>query len=108
MSFIGDVKKPRVNYDKGRQVTGLWEQYKRIDGEKTEEVSHLSGKVYTDKEGKEQSFSIKTGDVFKVWPNGFKDQQGDNAPSYILRIYKPDGTVLEVPVEEAVKEESGE
>ena len=105
MSFIGDVKKPKVEYDKGTPVTGLWEQYKRgPDGEKTSEVSHLSGKVYTDQEGNHKSFTVETGDVFKVWPNGFKDQQGANAPSYNLRLYKPTGEAIDIPIEVQTEE----
>ena len=99
MSFIGN--KPNAgSTNKGVVMTGLWEQYKRgNDGNKTEEVSHLSGKVSTDQDGNAKTFSIESGDTLKVWPNGFKDQQGANAPSYIVRLYKADGTVQEIPVE---------
>jgi|TARA_B110000902_G_C13833330_1_gene408464 hypothetical protein len=99
MSFIGNSSNtPQTN--KGVQITGLWEQYKRdAGGNKTDEVSHLSGKVGTDADGSSKTFTVATGDSLKVWPNGFKDQQGQNAPSYIVRLYKADGTVQEIPVE---------
>ena len=96
--FIGGNK--NTNTNKGVQVTGLWEQYKRDEGgNKTDQVSHLSGKVPTDQEGNAKSFTVESGDTLKIWPNGFKDQQSANAPSYILRLYKADGTVQEIPVE---------
>ena len=98
MSFIDSGK--NTNTNKGVQVTGLWEQYKRDEGgNKTDEVSHLSGKDGTDADGNAKTFTVATGDSMKVWPNGFKDQQGQNAPSYILRLYKADGTVEDIPVE---------
>ena len=102
MSFI-DSGKPTLS--KGVQVTGLWEQYKRDEGgNKTEEVSHLSGKVGTDADNNPKTFTVSTGDNLKVWPNGFKDQQWQNAPSYILSLYKADGTVEEIPVQVEQKE----
>tara|TARA_B100000131_G_C18101377_1_gene606160 strand:- start:1888 stop:2193 length:306 start_codon:yes stop_codon:yes gene_type:complete len=98
MSFIDSGK--NTNTNKGVQVTGLWEQYKRDEaGNKTDQVSHLSGKVGTDADGNAKEFTFKTGDSFKVWPNGFKDSQGPNAPSYILRLYLADGSTVDVPVE---------
>lgn len=99
MSFIGGNK--NTNTNKGVQVTGLWEQYKRDEsGNKTDQVSHLSGKVPSDYQtGEKVSFTVESGDTLKIWPNGFKDQQNANAPSYILRLYKADGTVEEIPVE---------
>ena len=99
MSFIGNNKNAG-NSNKGVVMTGLWEQYKRDEGgNKTDEVSHLSGKVSTDQDGNAKTFTVESGDTLKVWPNGFKDQQGANAPSYIVRLYKADGTVQELKVE---------
>ena len=83
MSFIGTAKKA---LSKGIKLTGLWPQMKRDEaGNKTEEVSHLSGKVGKDRDGNDIEVTIRTGDTFKVWPNSYKNSP--NAPEYNLQFY---------------------
>ena len=83
MSFIGNAKKA---FSKGIKLTGLWPQMKKDEaGNKTEEVSHLSGKVQPDMEGNPVEIVVRTGDTFKVWPNSYKNSP--NAPEYNLQFY---------------------
>jgi len=90
MSFIGNAKKA---FSKGIRLTGLWPQFKRDEaGNKTEEVSHLSGKVGSDKDGNPIEVTVRTGDSFKVWPNSYKNSP--NAPEYNLQFY-PDSQQTE-------------
>lgn len=84
MSFIGTAKKA---LSKGIKLTGLWPQYKKDEaGNKTDEVSHLSGKVGKDRDGNDIEVTIRTGDTFKVWPNSYKGDN-PNAPEYNLQFY---------------------
>ena len=71
MSFIGGNK--NTNTNKGVQVTGLWEQYKRDEsGTKTDQVSHLSGKVQQTKKEMQSHLPLSLVTLSKSGPMGSK------------------------------------